>query len=89
MLEDRNEDLGWNRLGLHPNEMMEVVTDRDIWQLNLECPRNLHGMSGFQKKKTLHLLWFKDKNIKDIEFTGGDLKKTNNWLHVVSIVSWY
>ena len=22
------EDLGWNRLGLHPNEMMDVMEDR-------------------------------------------------------------
>jgi len=30
------EDLGWNRLGLQPNEMLEVVADRDVWRLNLE-----------------------------------------------------
>ena len=30
------EDLGWNRLGLCPSEMKEVVEDRDLWRLNLE-----------------------------------------------------
>jgi len=28
--------LGRNRLGLQPSEMLEVVADRDMWQLNLE-----------------------------------------------------
>ena len=30
------EDLGWNRLGLHPSGMMYVMEDREVWQLNLE-----------------------------------------------------
>ena len=30
------EDLGWNRLGLHPSEMMDVMEDREVWRLNLE-----------------------------------------------------
>jgi len=34
--QDYIEDLGWNRLGLQPNEMLEVVADRNVWQLNLE-----------------------------------------------------
>ena len=29
-------DLGWNRLGLHPSEMMKVMEDREVWRLNLE-----------------------------------------------------
>jgi len=33
---DYIEDLGWNRLGLQQNEMLEVVADRDVWRLNLE-----------------------------------------------------
>ena len=33
---DYIEDLGWNRLGLHPSEMMEVMEDREVWRLNLE-----------------------------------------------------
>ena len=33
---DYIEDLGWNRLGLRPSEMMEVMEDREEWRLNLE-----------------------------------------------------
>jgi len=33
---DYIKDLGWNRLGLQPSEMLEVVADRDVWRLNLE-----------------------------------------------------
>jgi len=33
---DYIEDLGWNRLGLQPSEMLAVVVDRDVWRLNLE-----------------------------------------------------
>ena len=33
---DYIEDLGWNRLGLHPSEMMEVMEEREVWRLNLE-----------------------------------------------------
>jgi len=30
------KDLGWNRLGLQPSEMLEVVADRDVRRINLE-----------------------------------------------------
>jgi len=30
------EDLGWNRLGFQPSEMLAMVADRDVWRLNLE-----------------------------------------------------
>ena len=30
------ESLGWNRLGLHPSEMMNVIEDREVWRFNLE-----------------------------------------------------
>ena len=30
------EDLGWNRLGLYPSEMMDVMEDREVWRLNIE-----------------------------------------------------
>jgi len=33
---DYIEDLGWNRLGLQPSEMLAAVADRDVWRLNLE-----------------------------------------------------
>ena len=31
------EDLGWNRLGLHPSEMMEVLKDREVWRLKFRA----------------------------------------------------
>ena len=33
---DQMEDLAWDRLGLCPSEVKEVVQDRDVWRLNLE-----------------------------------------------------
>ena len=33
---DYIEDLGWNRLGLHPREVRSVLVDREVWRLNLE-----------------------------------------------------
>ena len=30
------EDLGWNRFQLYPSKMMNVMADREAWQLNLE-----------------------------------------------------
>ena len=33
---DYIENFGWNRLGLRPSEMMEVMEDRVVWRLNLE-----------------------------------------------------
>ena len=33
---DYIEGLGWDRLGLRPSEMMEVMEDREVWRLNLE-----------------------------------------------------
>ena len=33
---DYVENFGWNRLGLRPSEMMEVMEDREVWRLNLE-----------------------------------------------------
>jgi len=42
--QDYIEDLGWNRLGLQPSEMLAVMAHRDVWRLNLELlPRNPHG----------------------------------------------
>ena len=35
-LTNYTEDLGWNRLGPHPSEMMNVMEDREVWQLSLE-----------------------------------------------------
>ena len=33
---DYIENLGWNRLGFRPSEMMDVMEDRKVWRLNLE-----------------------------------------------------
>ena len=33
---DHIEDLGWNRLGLCPSEIMEVMEDHEVWRLDLE-----------------------------------------------------
>ena len=33
---DYIDDLGWNRLGLHPSEMMDVMEDSEVCRLNLE-----------------------------------------------------
>ena len=42
------EDLGWNRLGLHPSEMMDVMEGREVWRLNLELlpPKEFSRKSG-------------------------------------------
>ena len=33
---DYIKDLGWNREGLHPSEMMDMMEDRKVWRLNLK-----------------------------------------------------
>ena len=49
---DYTEDLGWNRLGLRPSEMMEVMEDREVWRLNLELlPSNPHGKAGNEERR--------------------------------------
>ena len=46
-----SDGIGWNRLGLRPSEMMEVMEDREVWRLNLElCPRNPHRKAGNEGK---------------------------------------
>ena len=48
---DYIENLGWNRLGLRPSEMMEVMEDREVWRLKLKLlPRNLHGKAGNEER---------------------------------------
>ena len=44
-------DLGWNRLGLYPSKMMDLMEDHDMWQLNLELLHaNPHGKAGNEEK---------------------------------------
>ena len=46
------KDLMWNRLGLHPSEMIDVMEDCEVWRLNLELlPRNPRGKAGNEKRK--------------------------------------
>ena len=46
------EDLGWNRLGLRPSEMMKVMEDREVRRLNLELlPPQPSWKSGQWRKK--------------------------------------
>ena len=61
---DYIEDLGWNRLGLRPSEMMDVMEDREVWQLNLELlPPQPSRKSGQwrKKKKTMRSYWARQK----------------------------
>ena len=45
-----NKDLGWNRLGLYPSKMMDVMEDREVWRFNLELlPPNPYQKSGNEK----------------------------------------
>ena len=49
---DYIEDLGWSCLGLHPSEMMEVMEDREVWQLNLELlPLTLTEKRAMKKER--------------------------------------
>ena len=49
---DYIEDLGWNRLGLCPSEMIEVMEDREVWQVNFEpLPSQPSRKSGQWRKK--------------------------------------
>ena len=46
------EDFKWNRLGLHPSKMTEVMEDHKVWQPNLELlPLQPSQKSGQQRKK--------------------------------------
>ena len=51
---DYHEDLGWNRLGLCPNEMIEMMEDREVWRLNLELlpPQPSRKSGQWRKKKS-------------------------------------
>ena len=67
---DYIEDLGWNRLGLRPSEMMEVMEDREVWRLNLELlppqPSRKSGQWRKKKKKfyfTVRKCWHSSANI--------------------------
>ena len=49
---DYIEDVGWNRLGLRPSEMMEVMEAVRCGGLILSyCPRNPHGKTGNEERR--------------------------------------
>ena len=39
------EDLGWNRIGLHRSEIMDVIEDREVWRLNRK--KKLFGSANY------------------------------------------
>ena len=49
------QDLGWNRLGLHPSEMMDVKEDHEVWRLNRKLlplqGRNPQGKACNEKRR--------------------------------------
>ena len=63
---DYIENLGWNRLGLRPSEMMEVMEDREVWRLNLELlpPQPWRKSGQWRKKKKISA-----SNKQQIEWT--------------------
>ena len=55
------EDLGWNHLGLHASEMMDVMEDREVWRPNFELLPPQHSQkSGQWRKKESY-------NIKEVK----------------------
>ena len=49
---DYIEDLGWNRLGLRPSEMMEVMEAvRCGGLISSYCPSNPHGKAGNEERR--------------------------------------
>ena len=46
------EDLGWNRLRLHPIKMMNSMENREVWRFNLELlPPNPYEKSGNKERR--------------------------------------
>ena len=46
------EDLGWNRLGLYPSGVKDVMKDRKVWRLNQAAvPATLTEKRQLRKKK--------------------------------------
>ena len=49
------ENLGWNRLGLHSSEMMDVM-EKCGGLISSNCYRDPHGKAGNEKRSMLRLL---------------------------------
>ena len=58
------EDLGCNRLRLHPSKMMDVMEDREVSGLISSCcPRNPNGKAGNEERRRRRRISFrKSKN---------------------------
>ena len=54
------EDLGWNRLGLRPSEMMKVMEDREAWRINLELlpPQPLWKAGNGERRHYVFILFY-------------------------------
>ena len=57
---DHIEDLGWNHLGLHPCEMMEVMEDREVWRLNLKLLSPQPAEKSGQRRKKKKIIFAAD-----------------------------
>ena len=86
---DYIEDLGWNRLGLRPSEMMEVMEDREVWRLNLELqppqPSRKSGQWRKKKKKSLTWTWARIRKNQQEELQFDWSKSTELELTQISI----
>ena len=52
------DDLVWNRMVLHPSEMINVTEDRAVWRLNLElCSLKPPEKAGNKERRSLLVLW--------------------------------
>ena len=47
------EDIGWNQMGFHQIEMMDVMEDREVWRLNLEMLFPQPSRKSGQRRITL------------------------------------
>ena len=45
------EDAGWNRLGLYPSEIMDVMEDREGGLISGCCPSNPYGKAGNEERR--------------------------------------
>ena len=56
-MDQLHKNLGWNRWGVHPSKLMDVMEDREVWRLNLELlPPNPNGIEGNKEIRRIGLL---------------------------------
>ena len=73
------EDLGWNRLGLHPSEMMKVMEDREVWRLNLKLLPPQPSRKSGQRRKKKHIATM--LSLKAVHQLSYSRAKTHSILH--------